>query len=145
MVRDLHSLIRLAKWGVDERQRELARLYDKEEAVLGQIDALKAELAREQTVVRDHPEFADGYAAFYEGYRQRRANLETTLRQVRHLILEGRDALADAYQDLKTYEVSQENRDAEENAERDRQEQMRLDEIGLTLFERRKRAAVRGR
>ena len=45
--KDLHTLIRLRKWDVDEKQRLLAVLLQQEEAVLARQAALEDEVARE--------------------------------------------------------------------------------------------------
>ena len=48
-----------------------------------------------------------------------------------------RDEIIEAYQELKTLEITQENRDKRELAELERKTNAMLDEIGLTLHRRR--------
>jgi flagellar biosynthesis chaperone FliJ len=48
-----------------------------------------------------------------------------------------RDELAEAYRRLKTFEVTQEQREDAEEKEFNRREQIDLDEIGLNLHRRR--------
>ena len=48
-----------------------------------------------------------------------------------------RDEIREAYQELKTFEITQENREKREAAELERKNNAVLDEIGLTLYRRR--------
>ena len=47
-----------------------------------------------------------------------------------------RDEIREAYQELKTFEITQENREKREAAELERKNNAVLDEIGLTLYRR---------
>nr|MBC8239921.1 hypothetical protein [Alphaproteobacteria bacterium] len=63
MAKDLHNLIQIHEWDVDEKRRklgELLRLLDNLEA---QARALEAELAREQKTAQESP----GEAGFLYG------------------------------------------------------------------------------
>jgi flagellar export protein FliJ len=67
----------------------------------------------------------------------RKQEMAAALAEVRRLIDEAREELAEAYRRLKTFEVTQEARALAEEQEANRLEQMDLDEIGLTLHRRR--------
>ncbi len=135
---DLHTLIRLRKWDVDEKQRALAVLLRQEEEVIERQAALEAEVENEITFTATLPADQRGTLAAYlkrcDDFRQR---LMEILAEVRRQVAVAQNELAESYRRLKTFEVTQDAREAAEAAEENRQEQMELDEIGLTLHRRR--------
>jgi len=141
MAKDLHNLIQIHEWDVDEKRRklgELLRLLDNLEA---QARALEEELVREQQAAKDSPEEAEFlYGEYAETVIDRRERIRESIRQMESAIEEAREELRLAYVDLKKYEVAQENRDRRATQERNRREQAELDAVGLEGF-RRKRVA----
>ena len=136
--KDLHTLIRLRKFEVDERQRAVATLLRREEAILAAQRALAEEIEREKAFVTqaEVPETFT-FSAYLERCEERRQEMDNALVEARKLIEDARDQLADAYRRLKTFEVTQEQRDEAEEKEFNRREQIDLDEIGLNLHRRR--------
>ena len=135
---DLHTLIRIRKWDVDEKQRAVAVLLRREEAILAAGAALAVAMAREADFVR-HADASERvtFAAYLEHCDQRKQEMAKALADVRGLIDEARDELAETYRRLKTFEVTQDARDAAEEREENRRDQIELDEIGLELHRRR--------
>lgn len=139
--KDLDQLIRVNKWGVDERQRELGVLINREEDLIDQGHRLDAELAEEQRIAATDPTMAGFlYGGFADHYRVRKEQLRHILHAIRLEIEDARERLADAYRQLKVYEEVQKNRATREDAEEARQEQVALDEIGLNQHRRRVQA-----
>lgn len=137
MAKDLHGLIRLHDWRVNERQRALAALLGEIATLEGKIRQLEAELEHEQQVARDLPAEASlFFGTFAQGVRNRRKAIEMIIVEVEKKVAEARDQLREVYRELKKYELAQEARDAREAAERGRKEQIQLDEIGLRAFQR---------
>ncbi|MDA8230877.1 MAG: flagellar FliJ family protein [Magnetospirillum sp.] len=138
MARGLKTLIRLARWAVDEKRRVLTALQTREDEIVGAIADAERQLAAEQEVAaRDATGAGYLYGAFAESWLSRRAELEAALAGVRAEIDVARDVLAEAYRQQKTYEITQANRDRLAREEADRKEQAFLDEVGLTTFRRR--------
>jgi flagellar export protein FliJ len=136
--KDLASLIRIRKWDVDEHQRALAALLRREEAILDAQAALAEEMRREAAFVAEAgAEQRITFAAYLDRCDARKQEMAAALAEVRRLIDEAREELAEAYRRLKTFEVTQEARALAEEQEANRLEQMDLDEIGLTLHRRR--------
>ncbi|MBL8628069.1 MAG: flagellar FliJ family protein [Rhodospirillaceae bacterium] len=134
---DLHTLIRVRKWDVEERQRALAALLADEEKVLDFQRALERELEQEKSVASAAS--ADQrftLEPYIQRCRQRRDNIAAALVLIREKINEARDHLAEAYRRLKTFEITQEQREAAEEAEENRVEQIALDEMGIDLHRR---------
>ena len=137
--KDLQSLIRLRKWEVDEKQRGLAVLLRKEEAIIERQVALEEEIRREVAHTSEVPaEQQFTFAAYLErcgGYRE---ELEDTLNEVRRLGEVAQEELSEAFRQLKPIEETQKLRDVEGEKQESRQEQEDLDEVGLNLNRRRK-------
>lgn len=138
---DLEPLLRLGRWQVDEQRRHLGLLLASEERLLAEQEALTRELAAEQAAAaEDALEAGLTYADYGAAVIARREALDRALAAVRGEIDQAREALADAYRQLKTYETvhaARQRRAAEEAA---RKEQAVLDEIGQTLHRRRQAA-----
>lgn len=140
---DLQTLIRLRKFEVDERQRAMAVLLRREEAIVSGLDALVEE-KRAESAFMESAGIWEGstFTAYLEHWEQRRQQFLQALEQVEALIEQAREELSDAYRRLKTFEITQEMRDDEEEREENRLEQIDLDEIGLQLHRRKQDARV---
>ena len=135
--KDLHTLIRLRKWEVDERQRALAVLLRQEEGVIEKQKELAAELAREIAFASQLPaDQRSTLSGFLKRCEHFRAALDAALADIRSRIVAAQDHLGDAYRRLKTFEVTQDQRDAVEEREEARLETLELNEIGLNLHRR---------
>ncbi len=135
---DLHTLIRIRKWDVDEKQRSLAVLLRQEESVMDRQAALEAEIKREMAFTAEAPTeqrfTLSAYLKRCEGYREQ---LGAILQEIRRRVAEAQEELAEAFRQLKPIEETQKMRDAEDEKEANRLEQEDLDEIGLNLHRRR--------
>lgn len=135
--KDLHTLIRLRKWDVDEKQRALAVLLRQEEEVIVRQAELEAEVESELAFTATLPADQRGTLAAYlkrcDEFRQR---LASVLEEVRRQIAGAQNELAEAYRRLKTFEITQDARDAAEEAEERRLEEIELNELGLELHRR---------
>jgi flagellar FliJ protein len=135
--KDLSVLIRLRKWDVDERQRALGVILREEEHVIARQQSLENSLVREREFVgKADPSQRVTFEAFVRRCIDARAALDQELFEVRKRIAVAQAELAEAYRRLKTFEISQKQRDAAEKKEEDRLEQINLDEIALTLHRR---------
>ena len=65
-----------------------------------------------------------------------REKLRVSIADLQNQISAAKDGLADAYRELKSYEVAQTNRDRREARKRELQERVKMDEIGLGIFRR---------
>ena len=136
--KDLHNLIRLRKWDVDEKRRALAAMLRHEEAVVERQNALEAEIKAEMAFAAAAPvELRGTVPGYIARCEEMRARLAEALREVQVRVAYAQDELAEAYRRSKTLEVTQANRDKEEALEEARREELDLNEIGLNLFRRR--------
>lgn len=141
--KDLHTLIRVRQWDVDEKQRAVGALLRDEEKILDFQAALEREIEEEKILVGQAlPNARMTFEPYIQRCKQRRQNLEAALILIRQKIDQAREELAEAYRRLKTFEITQEQRDAAEAAEESRVEQINIDEMGIDLHRRKSNAHV---
>lgn len=133
----LKTLIRLSKFSVDEKRRVLTALQTREDQIIEEIRQGEEQLRHEQQLAaEDATGIGFSYGAFQQAWMRRRDLMHQALAAVRADIETARDELAEAFRELKTYEVTQANREKREREELDRKEQIFLDEIGLNMHRR---------
>lgn len=133
----LKTLIRLSKFNVDEKRRVLTQLQAREEHVIEEIRKGEEQLRREQQLAaEDSTGVGFAYGAYHQAWMKKRDLMHQALAAVRAEIEKAREELAEAFRELKTYEVTQANREKREREEADRKEQIFLDEVGLTMHRR---------
>jgi flagellar export protein FliJ len=136
----LKTLIRLARWEVDERRRALSALQAREDEIVAMLEAMSKQLPEEQSVAAGDATGAGFlYGAFANAWVERRDQVISMLVQIRAQVEQARDALAEAFRQQKTYELTQAARERREREEADRKEQAVLDETGLNIYRRRGR------
>lgn len=135
---DLAPLLRLGRWQVDEQRRQLGALLTREDALVEERAALDAELVEQQAAAAGDSMGAGlTFAGYLAAHGERCAALDRAVAALRAEIEAAREQLAEAYRQVKTYELvvaAREKRAAEERA---RKEQIVLDDIGQTLHRRR--------
>ena len=137
----LKTLIRLSKFSVDEKRRVLTALQTREDQIIEEIRKGEEQLRHEQQLAaEDTTGIGFSYGAFQQAWMRRRDLMHQALAAVRADIEKARDELAEAFRELKTYEVTQANREKREREELDRKEQIFLDEIGLNMHRRKAEA-----
>lgn len=136
-MKHFESQIRLHKWQVDEAQRRLAELLRLEDRLREDLRRLEAEQANEQQVAAASVEASLTYGVYVEQLIDRRHKLNRSIAEVVEQVTQAREALKDAFAELKKFELAAEA--AEERARRRRaqRDQQQQDEIGLGIFRRR--------
>ena len=139
MAKKLKTLIRLHKWTVDERRRELGILLAREDELQAILTGLEQELLAEQKTAAEDPTLAGfSYGGYAQRYLEMKGNLLRLLGAVGREILAAQERLAAAYRELKTYEEVEKNRARKELVEANRKEQRTLDEIAGMRHQRAK-------
>lgn len=138
MGKDLKSLIRLGRFAVDEKRRALGELLAREEQVIEAQRHLEEDHEAQRAAAAADGDVAGfTFGAYVAAYLRRREQLARLLDAIQAEIARSRDEVAEAFRELKSYELAQATREKRERAERDRKEQAALDEIGLAQFRRR--------
>lgn len=133
----LDSLIRLHRWQVDERRRHLADLEGLAAQLAEEHHRLDREQAREQAAAAASPEAAFAYAAYARQLIERRRKLTQSQAEVAEQIERSRAMLAEAFQEVKRYEIMAANRTRQQERRAARRQQRVLDDLGADAFRRR--------
>lgn len=133
----LDSLIRIHRWQLDERQRHLADLEAFAARLRDEQRRLDEEEKREQAAAAASPEGAFAYAGYAQALVERRRKLMQSLAEVAQQITAAREALAEAFQEMKRYEITAAGRAREAELKGRRREQQVLDALGVEGFRRR--------
>jgi hypothetical protein len=136
-VKGLPGLIRLNQWKLDEARRTLAGYESLAEEFRRQVRALDVELRREAEVARGSADAAQTYGQYLAAARARRQRLDNSLAEVTRQVAEAHGAVTRAFQELRRYELAQENRERRQADVARRRDQIRTDEVGLNLYRRR--------
>lgn len=137
-MKDLKTLIRLHKLQVDDRRRQLAELQALEDRLRDERQRIDAELAEEQRVAADSIVVSMTFPAYARQMRTRRENLDQSIAQTREQVAAAEDAVAAAFQELKRFELAQEDRDRRAARDSARRETQSFDEISATRFQRKR-------
>ncbi|RJF79474.1 hypothetical protein D3877_22150 [Azospirillum cavernae] len=133
----LKTIIRLQKLQLDEKRRTLAELQNLGDRLKAEIEKLKEEIAHEQATARDDFAVSFTYANFAQAAMERGRKLGESLLQVEVQISMATDQMAEAYQELKRFELAEEERLKRERDKQKRKEAIMLDETALVGFRRR--------
>ena len=128
------SLIRLKKFQVDEKRRQVAQI----EMMIADFERMAAELDQQieiehtKTGISDVAHFA--YSTFAKAALSRRDNLLNSANDMKSKLEAAQDALAEALEDLKKVELLDQREHQREAAEQLKVEQSEYDEIGRLRF-----------
>lgn len=130
------SLIRLKKFQVDEKRRQVTQI----EMMVADFERMAAELDQQieiehqRTGISDVAHFA--YSTFAKAASQRRDNLLASAHDMRETLESAQDALAEAIEDLKKVELLDQREHVREAQEEAKVEQSEYDEIGRLRLHR---------
>ena len=125
------TLIRLKKFQVDEKRRRVVQI----ETMVADFERMAADLDREIQVEQDQAGIHDpahyAYPTYAKAALNRRDNLKRSAGELKEQLAEAKDALADAFEELKKVELLDERDQMRERALDGAREQAELDRIGL--------------
>jgi flagellar export protein FliJ len=130
------SLIRLKKFQVDEKRRQVAQI----EMMIADFERMASELDQQieiehtKTGISDVAHFA--YSTFAKAALTRRDNLLNSANDMKGKLEAAQDALAEALEDLKKVELLDQREHQREAAEQLKVKQAEYDEIGRLRFSR---------
>ena len=123
------SLIRLTKFQVDEKRRQLAQI----EMMVADCERMARELDEQILIEQQKSGIEDvnhyAYPTFAKAAIQRRDNLNTSISELQAQMDAAKHDLAVAIEELKKYELMAERDKARTQAVQDQAEQVELDEI----------------
>jgi flagellar export protein FliJ len=123
------SLIRLKRFQVDEKRRQVTQIEMMIADFNRMISDLDDQIVGEQNRVGIHDITHFAYPTFAKAAIQRRENLRVSVSDLEEKLSGARDALGLAVEELKKVELIEERDQARERAEREAVEQEALDEV----------------
>jgi len=135
-MKGLPGLIQLNQWKVDEQRRKVTELEILSERLAAEVTQLQVDIDREGRNSGESLENSQAFSAFLKGAMTQRETLRGSIADLRGQISAGKDELADAYRELKSYEVAQAKRDTREARKRELRDRVKMDEIGMGIFRR---------
>ena len=136
-MKHFESQIRLHKWNVDEAQRRLAELLRLEDRLRDDLQRLDAEQTAEQATAAGSLEASMTYGAYAEQLVERRHKLNRSIAEVVEQVTQAREALKDAFAELKKFELAAEAAEERVRKRRGQREQTLQDEVGIGIYRRR--------
>lgn len=125
------TLIRLKKFQVDEKRRKVTQI----ETMIAEFERMATELDREIKLEQDRAGIHDpahfAYPTYAKAAMQRRENLKRSADELRAQLGDAKEALAEAFEELKKVELLDERDQMRERAAEAAQERADLDAIGL--------------
>ena len=127
------SLIRLHRFQVDEKRRQVADIESMLEDFQRKERDLEAQVVQEQEKagISDVAHYA--YPMFAKSMRARRDNMIESMSELSRQLEQAREELADAYRELKKYELVEQSRQRRAKREAARSEQNVLDAVSLNM------------
>lgn len=135
-MKTLTTLIRLHKQRLDEKRVRLTEIEKERDRLYGAIADLAAELESEKQTAAGSYDAARTFAAYAAHVGDRRRAHENEIIATGPRIARAAEEVAEAFRELKKYEISRDLRQERENMLEARREQALLDEMGSTIRRR---------
>jgi flagellar protein FliJ len=132
----LESLIRINRWKLDERRRQLAELERLFERLGDESVRLEQELSSEQRAAGASLEAGYAYAGYARDLIARRQKLAASISEVEGQLMVAREALAESFGEVKRYEIAAANRQKRDRLAVERRQRTVQDELALQVYRR---------
>ncbi len=135
---DLDPLIRVRKHAVEQKQKFLAELYRQAEELARQKQTLLDQLASERSKISEmeSAEMMSYFGRYADAVKDRVEDIDEAAVKLETRIEIAREDMRAAFAELKKIEITQERREAREQAERDKKESAELDDIAIEGYRR---------
>ncbi|MBB6250047.1 flagellar FliJ family protein [Nitrospirillum iridis] len=128
-MKSLKTLIRLHKNEVDDKRRHLTQLREHDDQLAARRRQFEAQVEMERQLSGTSVDMAMAFANYIPQIKLQRNALEQARLQLVIAIRRAEEDLAQAFQELKRFELAEEERIRQEKAELARKESMMLDEV----------------
>jgi flagellar export protein FliJ len=125
------TILRLKKFGVDELKRRLATLDEMKADLERKLTDLEDSVVRERSRANDSDIGRLAFPSFLQSIEVRRKNIRSTMQGLEKERVAVQDDLAAAFQDLKSFELAEEERLRRSADAQSRAQQSRLDEMAI--------------
>ncbi len=132
----LGSLVRVHSWALNEKRQKLTGLEELVDKMHQDLERLEAELNSEQRAAVGSMEGTIAFPAFVAAALERRKKLRDSIANLGLAIDAARAEVREAFQEVKKYELAQDNYERREREKIARREQRELDELGADIHQR---------
>ncbi|WP_421787802.1 flagellar FliJ family protein [Hyphobacterium sp.] len=129
MTRSHEPLIRLARFKVEELQKQLADIDRVRQSLTDQIERLEASVPEEQAAATQNKDGFLAYGSYAQAVIKRKQNIRASMDEVEQQAGDIRERLEGAFRELKKYELLEERRVARIEEALRIEEQAEVDEI----------------
>ncbi len=126
----LTTIVRLRKWELDEKRRQLATLLGERDEITDAIEALANQVS-EQSRHTGLEVASVTLGSYIEAVRIRQGELADLLFRKEEEVRKHQDVVAEGFRELKTFEIARERELSRLAAEEAKQEQAAFDELGI--------------
>lgn len=134
---DLNPLIRVQKHALEQKQKFLAELFRQAEEYENQkTSMLKTRDEEREKLSELGVEMLSYFGPYSKSVDERVAEIDAALAVLNNRIELAREDIRSAFNELKKVEITQSNRDEEEQKVIDKKVSNELDEIGIEVFRR---------
>ncbi len=134
----LGSLVRVHSWALNEKRQKLAGLEELAGKMHEDLEQLEAELNHEQRAAAGSIEGTIAFPSFVAAALERRRKLLESIANLGLAIDAARAEVREAFQEVKKYELAQDNHERRERDKVARRERRELDELGANIHRRKK-------
>ena len=134
MAKGMNGIIRLHKWQVDEKRRQITELEVMRAELIEKLEKLESDLESEKISLAKSNVVDINYANYASAVMKRRENLEGSITEIDVSIENMKDELSEAFKELKKYEIVEQRAMERERLEQQKREQDRLDEISINMY-----------
>ena len=132
----LDTLIKLHRFQLDEQRRHVAECETLADRLRAELRRLDEEKVEEQQVAGGSHEASFSYGGYARVLIDRRKKLLQSIDETEQQIVSARAVLADAFAEVKRYEIAAANRLLAKHRGLERGRQQELDEVALSGFRR---------
>lgn len=136
-MKGLKTLIKLNRRKLDELRRRMGVLENQKNQLLAQSARLSKELEQEIAMASQKPEMGQFFGGFAKRIQKRQEDIAAEVRKLDQQMATLRDEIANAFADVKKFEIAEESARKREEVERNRKETIMLDDIAAQQYTRR--------
>lgn len=128
-MKSLRTLIKIHQHQLDALRRDMTSLQSQRAQLEAAIGRLQNDLQTEAEKVTREQELAGYFGAFAERTRQRQDDLRQEIERLEEKMDALREEIAEAFSEVKKYEIALEKAHERERAEQQRKETIEMDEV----------------
>lgn len=136
---DLDPLIRYRKYGVDEKRRFLARLYEEAEKLEAAKQEAEDNIEKERRLAEElgSAEALSALGRYTEAMRRKIKKIDESIAKMENRIAAAQEDMRNAFAEMKKVEITQRGRKERAQNEERQKEDNELDEIAIENYRRR--------